>query len=228
MFAVGLLSDQDNIIDLDLSVTGPAGPFFSYGHGLAGGLRGLLLKTRIFPFLLLALSPDKQVPPDHLIIPYGKSELTRDNMARLKEMARILEMRPSIELKIRGFAEPKGDGESLLTELKKEAARRRIEEESRFFNEMSMDYMGEEIRFPRPGSVEKEKSMPAAVAVSDDLLISLAKQRANAVKDFFVNDLDVAPDRIHVDKSGGLIKAGNLGRPGNRVDFILMTPEKIL
>lgn len=28
LFAVGLLSDQDNIIDLDLSVTGPAGPFF--------------------------------------------------------------------------------------------------------------------------------------------------------------------------------------------------------
>ncbi len=226
LFAIGLLSDQDNMIDLDLSVTGPAGPFFSYGHGLAGGLRGLLLKTRIFPFLLLALSPDKQVPPDHLIIPYGRYELTRDNMAQLKEMARILEMRPSIELKIRGFAEPKGDGKSLLIELKKEAARRRIEEESRFFNEMSMDYMGEEIRFPRPGSVEDKRSMPAPVTVSDDLLISLAKQRANAVRDFFVNDLDVAPDRIHVDKSGGLIKAGNLGRPGNRVDFILMASEK--
>jgi len=228
LFAVGLLSDQDNIIDLDLSVTGPAGPFFSYGHGLAGGLRGLLLKTRIFPFLLLPASPDQQVPPDHLIIPYGRSELTRDNMARLKEMARILEMRPSIELKIRGFAEPYGDGESLLTELKKEAASRRIEEESRFFHEMSMDYMGEEIRFPRPENVENEKAMPAAVTVSDDLLISLAKQRANAVKDFFVNDLDVAPDRIHVDKSGGLIRAGSLGRPGNRVDFILMASKKAL
>ena len=228
LFAMGLLSDQNNMIDLDLSVTGSAGPFFSYGHGLAGGLRGLLLKTRIFPFLLLPLSPDKQVPPDHLIIPYGRSKLTRDNMAQLKEMARILEMRPSIELKIRGFAELKGDRESLLNELKKEAAHRRIEEESRFFNEMSMDYTGEEIRFPRPESVENKRSIPASVTVSDDLLIILAKQRANGVRDFFINDLDVAPDRIHADKSGGLIRAGNLGRPGNRVDFILMASGKVL
>ncbi|MEA2084018.1 MAG: DUF748 domain-containing protein [Thermodesulfobacteriota bacterium] len=227
-FAIGLLSGQDNIINLDLSVTGPAGPSFSYGHGLAGGLRGLLLKTRIFPFLLLPLSPNRQVPPDHLIIPYGRSELTQDNMAQLKEMARILEMRPLIELKIRGFAEPNGDGEFLLNELKKEAARRRIEEESRFFHEMSMDYKGEEIRFPRPEGVENERSMPASVAVSDDLLLILAKQRANAVRDFLVNDLDVAPDRIHVDKAGGLIRAESLGRPGNRVDFILMSSKKAL
>ena len=88
--------------------------------------------------------------------------------------------------------------------------------------------MGEQIRFPRPGSVEKERAMPESVTVSDDLLISLAKQRANAVRDFFVNDLDVAPDRIHVDKSGGLIRAGSLGRPGNRVDFILMSSKKAL
>lgn len=220
-FTIGLLLDQDNIIDLDLPTTGPAKPYFSYGNGLAGGLRGLLLKTRIFPFTLLPLSRDGQVLPDHLTIPYGRSEPTLENRNQLKEMARILEIRPSIKLKVRGFAEPNGDSESLLNERKKEAVRRRVEAEARFSVEISNDYGGEEIRFPHTGDIENERSMPTPAGVSDDLLVTLAKQRANAVRDFLVNNLNVAPDRIEVDKSGELIKAGDLGRSGNRVDFIL-------
>ena len=220
-FTIGLLLDQDNIIDLNLPVTGPARPYFSYGNGLAVGLRGLLLKARIFPFTLLPLSKEGQVLHNHLIIPYGKSEPTLKNKNQLKEMARILEIRPSIKLKIRGFAESNGDRESLLTERGEEAARRIIEAETHFSAEISNDYGGEEIRFPHTGDIEYERSMPTPADVSDDLLIVLAKQRANAIRDFLVNGLNVAPDRIEVDKSGELIKAGNLGRPGNRVDFIL-------
>ncbi|MCK5544733.1 MAG: hypothetical protein KAI35_05925, partial [Desulfobulbaceae bacterium] len=173
------------------------------------------------PFTLLPLSKEGQVLPNHLIIPYGKSEPTLKNKNQLKEMARILEIRPSIKLKIRGFAESNGDRESLLTERGEEAARRRIEAETHFSAEISNDYGGEEIRFPHTGDIEYERSMPTPADVSDDLLIVLAKQRANAIRDFLVNGLNVAPDRIEVDKSGELIKAGNLGRPGNRVDFIL-------
>jgi len=220
-FTIGLLLDQDNIIDLDMPVTGPAKPYFSYGNGLAGGVRGLLLKTRVFPFALLPLTRDGQVLPDHLIIPYGRSEPTLENRNQLKEMARVLAIRPSIKLKIRGFAEPNGDREALLAERREEAARRRIEAEARFSAEISNNYSDEEIRFPHTGHIEYERSIPTPASVSDDLLILLAKQRANAVRDFLVNDLNVAPDRIEVEKSGELIKAVDLGRPGNRVDFIL-------
>jgi hypothetical protein len=59
-----------------------------------------------------------------------------------------------------------------------------------------------------------------AITVDDAELLELAHKRSIAVLRYLVDDLGVERPRLYVGEGGSIIRE-TVGRPGNRVDFIV-------
>ena len=226
---LALLTDTNGNIQMNLPVSGTTGdPSFSYRTIVIKMFRNLLLKTAISPFSLLATLLPKTSSPDldHIIFPFGASHLPQEKTGMLHDLTEALKQRPWLKIRIKAFADAKGDREAIISKWQSEAAQRHLKEETRMSETLSSHYGNEEINRVNLPAEKKapQEAQPSAsfVEVKDAILVSLARQRAQSVHDTLIS-LGTDPDRLILDKDVILVPEGSLGRSGNRVDFKLET-----
>jgi outer membrane protein OmpA-like peptidoglycan-associated protein len=228
-----LLLQPDGRMVFDIPVSGNAAdPNFSNRTSIVKKLRSLQVKAAVSPFLLVddilkatKLPAAERRQLSQLSFPAGKSDFSQSGKDKLAALAHLLRERPWLTLKIQGFADAKNDRAAMVAELKKNALYKQVVEEIRMSEEISKAYGREEIPAPEPlGPGGKPKDMirkkTEAITVGDAELLELAHKRSMAVQRYLVDELGVKSLRLIVSERQSIIRE-TVGRPGNRVDFIV-------
>ncbi|HET9868190.1 MAG TPA: DUF748 domain-containing protein, partial [Nitrospira sp.] len=249
--AVSLLKDRSGNIKLDIPVTGSLDdPSFSVGGVILGVVKDMLVKAATSPFSLLSAAAGSDEELSHIDFPPGSAALTKAAQKRLTNMATILRDRPGIRLDIAGRVDPTRDKEALRQvfferKLKAQKMADLVQQEtppqsvdavsiepserSRYLKEA---YRQEDI----PGKptyifgilknipdADMERMLRSVITVTDDDLRQLAQQRAQAVKEFLMNEKTVENDRLYL--VGGEALKTNEKTTGDvsRVDLAINT-----
>ncbi len=246
--AIALLKDRKGEIHLDLPVTGRIDdPQFSVWRVVLKILKNLLVKAATSPFTLLSSMFGGKEDFSVVTFPYGSDEIPAAQREKLLNLAAALRDRPGLKVEVTGYVakEPDAEGyrnELLLKKMKTEKflelTRERKtspgdspntmtlspEEYSRY---LAIVYKKE--KFPRPRTIigtlkdipdaEKKKLILANTVVTDDLLKTLARQRAVAVGSFLVNEGKLDAVRVF-QKNGDIFKPPEKeGTTASRVEF---------
>jgi len=126
-FALALLKDADDRIDIGLPVSGNLeDPQFSYGHLIWKALLNLFTKIITSPFR--ALSAMLGVEKENLgtiEFDLAKAVLAPPEQEKMKSLSEALAKRPQLTLKIQGRYDPAGDGAAMRSSaIRHEIARR--------------------------------------------------------------------------------------------------------
>lgn len=101
--AVGLLKDNNGVIDLGFDVAGDVdSPEFSFGAAIVKVLSNIITKAVTAPFSLLAdlMGSDEEL--DYVLFSAGTEQLDDDGEKRLSILAKALETRPSLVVSVEG------------------------------------------------------------------------------------------------------------------------------
>lgn len=123
--AIALLTDGSGTIRLELPIEGQLGsPEFGMGPAIRGALRNVLGRVVASPFRVLgSLVGAGDVDLERFTFRPGSDRLSADDRATLDALARALEQRPELGLRIPAVYSPIADGRAL--------ARRRVREQLR-------------------------------------------------------------------------------------------------
>ncbi|MES2148764.1 MAG: DUF748 domain-containing protein [Pseudomonadota bacterium] len=215
-FAVALLSDRNGVIDISVPVGGSLDdPQFSMGGIVLTIIGNAVSKAVTAPFALLGslfgggeeLSTLEFDPGHATVLPAGEAKLTT--------LAKALTERPGLKLDILGRADSVADREALrhvaierkLRGLKTRELQARgmtvpeggvvvVKEEyaallARLYQEQP------QARKNLPAA-EIEKAMLAIAEIDDDDLLSLARRRSQAAKDWLSGSGKVAVERLYI------------------------------
>src|SRR5438094_2102143 len=221
-FAISLLKDRNGLIDLDLPVTGSLDdPHFSVWAVIGQVLTNLLTKAATAPFALLGSLVGGGQELSHVEFPYGQADLNGPAEDRLKALAKILYERPALKIEVAGHVDTEKDREALRREqferklkaqklnalAKKGATTATLTdvkvEPSEYAGYLALTYKKETFAKPRNflgitkdlEVPEMEKLILMNITITEDDLRELALQRAQAVKDYFMN-AKIEPQRI--------------------------------
>ncbi len=221
---VGLLEDPQGRIKISLPVTGDLNdPDFKYLPFLGQVIRNFFIKlaTKPFSFLASMIAADSGVEDlGYVNFAPGSSELSPEEKAKLKTLAKGLKERPRLTLKINGAYDPDADWEEIrkqvfldeYKELRAESEKPEVEVmhqlyQRRFGLRALWDLVnGYEQKYPEGGF---EKELEADIrhqliehAPADKLALDvLAQTRANAVRDAILEDDVDDADRVSVGAS---------------------------
>lgn len=240
--ALSLLKDRNGVIDINLPIGGSLNdPEFSVGGIVLRVIVNLIQKTVTAPFSLLAsLIGDSEElswlpfdPGSHVISPAGEK--------KLGSLARALEERPGLSLEIAGRYDPAIDSEGLgkmtiLRKIKAEKARKTgqtvavkdiVLSEKEYADGVKALYGDEDFDKPKNWIgfskslplPEMEKLLSRHYAGKKDDMIRLADRRAQAVKNWLMEQGKVPEERLFVTASKARETVGD--ESGNRVDFSL-------
>lgn len=240
--ALSLLKDRNGVIDINLPIGGSLNdPEFSVGGIVLRVIVNLIQKTVTAPFSLLAsLIGDSEElswlpfdPGSHVISPAGEK--------KLGSLARALEERPGLSLEIAGRYDPAIDSEGLgkmtiLRKIKAEKARKTgqtvavkdiVLSEKEYADGVKALYGDEDFDKPKNWIgfskslplPEMEKLLSRHYAGKKDDMIRLADRRAQAVKNWLMEQGKVSEERLFVTASKARETSGD--ESGNRVDFSL-------
>lgn len=226
LFAVALLKDRNDNIDINLPIAGSLDdPQFSMAGIIAKAIINLIVKAVTAPFTLIANLFAGGQELSHLEFEYGSAALPPDTEAKLKSLAKALYDRPGIKLDIAGRADPVKDAEGLkrralehkvkaqkLKELVNEGESVASVEEVTIKPEEYPKYLaaayGQEKIPDKPRYfiglakklpvAEMEALMLAHIQVSDEDLHELANRRALSTKDYLVKAGPVESARIYI------------------------------
>ncbi len=240
--ALSLLKDRNGVIDINLPVGGSLNdPEFSVGGIVLRVIVNLIQKAVTAPFSLLAsvIGDSEELswlpfdPGSHAISPAGEK--------KLGVLARALEERPGLSLEIAGRYDPAVDSEGLgkmtiLRKIKAEkaheagqavAAKDIVLSEKEYAEGVKELYDDEDFDKPRNWIgfskslplPEMEKLLSRHYAGKKDDMIRLADRRAQAVKNWLVEQGKISEERLFVTASKARETAGE--ESGSRVDFSL-------
>jgi uncharacterized protein involved in outer membrane biogenesis len=250
--AVALLSDRNGVIDINLPVEGSLDdPQFSVGGVILKVIGNVIMKAVTQPFALLgaALGGDGGEELSSIELEPGRFAISPAAESKLASLAAALAERPTLQLEIAGRVDPDQDRAGLkratierkvrTLKIKDLAARGEavapgsvIVSASEYPALLARVYKEETFDKPRNllGLVknlpveEMEKLMIANVDIDDDDLLNLGNQRAQAAKNWLIQNGKVPEGRI-------FILASKIGKPeaadsgsgaaGSRVDFSL-------
>jgi len=226
LFAVALLKDRNDNIDINLPISGSLDdPQFSMGGIIVKAIINLIVKAVTAPFALIANLFAGGQELSHLEFDYGSAALPPDTETKLKSLAKALYDRPGIKLDIAGRADPVKDAEGLkrkvlerkvkaqkLKELVNEGESVASVEEVTIKPEEYPKYLaaayGQEKISDKPRYfiglakklpvAEMEALMLANIKVSDEDLRELASRRALGTKDYLVKAGPVESERIYI------------------------------
>jgi Domain of Unknown Function (DUF748) len=247
LFAVALMKDKNGVIDVDLPVSGSLDdPQFSVGGIVVKALVNLVTKAVTSPFALLgALAGGGGEELAFVEYAPGASTLGAEDEKKLGTLAKALEERPGLKLEIGGRIEPDTDRQALkraavdreikVAKLKdKGEAKGQSVDDVTIAREERDKYLAaayKDAKFDRPRNAlgmlkdlpipEMEQLMLANAKVTDDDLRQLAYARAQAPKDWLVEQGKVAADRVFiVSPKAGAEGIKDQGKP-TRADFSL-------
>jgi hypothetical protein len=205
------------------------------------------MKAATSPFLLLdAMYPGASAASAVEFAP-GRSDLPDGSGDRFATILKILEDKPTLNLEIRGYADPENDRQGLAAyffERKLKAQKLKVmlargqqgvplrdiaisPEEYPVY--LKKAYADEE--FPKPGNfvgmpldlppAEMEKLIRQHIEVTDSDLRLLAVNRAQKVQEYLASTQKVAPARIFLIETGGDAPAAKQGVKSSRVELML-------
>ena len=103
--AIGLLQDQNGVIDLDLPMKGSLDdPEFSIGALIGKVLINLLTKAATSPFSLIAGLAGSENDMNSVAFTRGLSTLDETQLEKLKSISEALQSRPKLKVEIKGVA----------------------------------------------------------------------------------------------------------------------------
>jgi hypothetical protein len=224
--AVALLKDRKGRIDIDLPIRGDLkDPDFKYGKVVISTLLNLLTKIVASPFTLMGkLIPGGGNEEDLQFIAFdpGSATVPDQEVKKFEALAKGLEERPGLRLEIAGTADPELDRAAIrMRKLKDQliAMRQRerghaspqseglsSEDESRLVIDL-YETEREQLEKTAPSrpteAVQKPPTVPemkqrlvAAILVDESELRTLARQRAEQVRDQLIQGGKLAEERV--------------------------------
>jgi hypothetical protein len=250
LLAVSLLKDRNGVIDVNLPISGSLDdPQFSVGGIIWRVIVNLIEKAVTAPFALIGnlLGGGSGEELSFVEFEPGRALLTQESQAKLAKLQTALVERPGLKLDISGRYDAQSDREGLRryrfdqqvkAQKLKDVVKRGNAVKS--VDEVQLDPAEYEkyleraynaAKFPKPRNAlgftkdlpkeEMEKLMLANTQVTDDDLVELANQRAQAAKDYLTREDKVPVDRIFLlaPKPADAAAEGK-GKP-SRVEFAL-------
>jgi hypothetical protein len=224
LFAVALMKDKNGVIDVDLPISGSLDdPEFSVGGIVIKALVNLLTKAVTAPFALLG-SLVGGGGEELAFVEYapGDSDLSEEDEKKLEALAKALDDRPGLKLEIGGRIDPNPDREALKRaavdhQIKVAKLKDQGETKGQSVDDVTIapderdKYLAtayKDAKFDRPRNTlgllkdlpvaEMEQLMLANAKVADDDLRQLAYARAQAPKDWLVENGKIAPERVFI------------------------------
>ncbi|SFV64790.1 putative exported protein [hydrothermal vent metagenome] len=117
-FVIGLLEDNEGIIDIDMPIEGDVDkPDFKYGALVFKTLGNLIAKAVTSPFRFLGsmMGLDGE-DLEFIAFEFGKSDITPPQREKLDKIAKLMQKRPKIALKIDAVYDDKNDLKALKLE----------------------------------------------------------------------------------------------------------------
>ncbi|GFO66450.1 flagellar motor protein MotB [Geomonas limicola] len=246
--AVALLKDRKGEIHLDLPVVGQTDdPKFSVWGVVLQMLKNLLVKAATSPFALLgSLFGGGE---DFSAIPFdpGSAHIGKPDEAKLLKLAKLLDERPALNLEISGFVDRERDAEGyrnelLVKKMKGEKFRAQVKEgktrpgqtqddteilPQEYSTYLKAVYAKE--KFPKPRNVlgiakdlpdaEMRKLILTHTVVGENELQQLARERAEAVRNYLLKAGKLPPQRLF-EKNADIYRASTKeGGTASRVEF---------
>lgn len=220
--AISLLKNTRGEIDINLPISGSLDdPDFSVGGLIFKVIGNLIAKAVTSPFSLLGAIAGGGEELSNLAFDSGRSKINAEGKKKLETLAKVLTDRPSLTLEITGYADPESDKEG----LKKVALERAVKLEKRKVmkgsaSEESLYHITieddeyetyltkayKEASFPKPRNFlgfqkglpieEMEKLMLANASATDEDIRQLAKQRAENVQVWLLDQAKIPTERI--------------------------------
>ncbi len=246
LLAVALLKDRHGQININLPISGTlSDPEFSIGGIIVRIFINLITKAVTSPFALISSAFGGGDELGYAEFAPGSAALTAETQGKLDTIAKALIDRPALKMDLVGRADPKTDsaglGQSQLNRKikslkRKDNAEQSVDEaiDSAPTDADKQKYIGKVYsasKFDKPQNfIGLNKSLPPAemerliianASVSQDDLVRLANQRAEAVRTYLQTKGAIGSERIFL-IAPKLTSEGikDKGAP-NRVDFIL-------
>jgi uncharacterized protein involved in outer membrane biogenesis len=246
--AIALLKDRKGEIHLNLPVVGQTDdPKFSVWGVVLQILKNLLVKAATSPFALLgSLFGGGE---DFSAIPFapGSDQLSKPDEEKLMKLAQMLHDRPALNLEISGFVDRDKDAEGyrnelLLKKMRGEKFRALVkqgknregqtQENTELLPQEESVYLKAvyaKEKFSKPRNVvgiakdlpdaEMRKLIITHTVVGDNELQALARERAQAVRDFLLKNGKLPAERLF-EKSADIFRANSKeGISPSRVEF---------
>ncbi len=224
--AVALLQDRKGRIEIDLPIRGDLGdPDFKYGKVVLSTLLNLLTKIVASPFTLMGkLIPGGGDGEELQFIEFqpGSAAVASEETKKIEVLAKALEERPGLKLDITGTADPARDREALRAnklndQLRAIRQRERgkasakdealsIDDEQRLVTELYEQRRSQLATSapPQPAGApskpltaqEMKQQLAASLPVDDGELRTLARQRAEQVRDQLIEGGKLAEERV--------------------------------
>ena len=217
--AIAIMTDSNGVIDISVPVSGDVdNPGFELGGVISKAFMNILTKAITAPFSLLANLVGTEDDLQRLTFTSGSSVVKESSRNKLNELASALQQRPQLSLVITGRLNLKADRER----LQRNTLRMQLEEEGlsaeaikardpdweaaiarRYAALPAADPAAGDPAAGDPAAAElspreQYKQVEQSIAVSDDMMIKLANERAVAVKRYLVSETGLAPERAVV------------------------------
>ena len=240
--AIALLRNNRGEIDIRLPISGSLDdPQFSVGGLIVKVIVNLFVKAVTSPFALLGSMFGGGEELSNLAFVAGRTQLDAAALGKLEALARALNERSGLKLEITGQADPEIDREGVkrvaieramqkekFADLQKKGGDIESADMLRIEPEEYKTYLTRVYRaakFPKPRNFiglqkelpveEMEKLMLANLPAADGDLSQLARQRAENVQQWLIENGKVPAERIF------LVPAKGPATGGGRVDFAL-------
>ena len=225
---VALLKDRKERIDIDLPIRGDLkDPDFKYGKVVLSTLLNLLTKIVASPFTLMGkLIPGGGDEEDlqFIAFPPGSATVPDEEIKKLEALAKGLEERPSLRLEIAGTADPIRDRQALnrmklqadvqvmwQRERGKPAAKAEpvpADDEQRLIQELYEAHQKKAMLSATPPQAdgpakpptleEMKQVLVAAMPLDEEALRTLARQRADQVREQLTGEGKLADERVYL------------------------------
>lgn len=231
--AVALLRDRNGVIDLNVPIGGSLDdPQFSVGGVIVKVLVNIITKAVTSPFALLGSLFGGGEELSYVEFDAGRYAIAPAGEDKLKSLAKALADRPALKLEITGRADPSTDREGLRrAALERKVRALKLGDLVKKGESVDPDSVAvapdeypallkrvyKDEKFPKPRNIiglakdlpveEMEKLIVTNTQVSDDDVVALANQRAQAVKDWLLKKGGVAPERV-------FLLAARIGKKG--------------
>lgn len=246
--AIALLKDRKGEIHLNLPVAGQTDdPKFSVWGVVMQMLKNLLVKAATSPFALLGSLFGGGEDFSAVTFDPGSSRLTKADEGKLLKLAKLLEERPALNLEISGFVDREKDAEGyrnelLVKKMKGEKFRAQVKEgktregQTQEETELSpqeypvyLKAVYAKEKFPKPRNIlgiakdlpdaEMKKLILTHTVVGDHELQMLARERAEAVRDYLLKNGKLPPQRLFEKNTDIFKAAAKEGTGASRVEF---------
>ncbi|WP_293005540.1 DUF748 domain-containing protein [Nitrosomonas sp.] len=243
--AITLLKNRRGEIDIHLPLKGSINdPEFNLGDIIFQAFVNLITKAITSPFTLLGAAFEGGEELSEITFTPGFATIEDESLQRLQTLAEILNDRPSLELEISGHVDPAADHEGLkLAMLQNKVKAQKLAEDVKkgitsatladvtFAPEEYSEYLEMAYKketFEKPTNLigltksipdaEMEQLMLEHTEIHDNDLEVLAENRANAARNWLIENGGVASDRIFVISHEAKVDDQ---KAGSRVEFSL-------